>query len=122
MKITKVAIHELNNDKLKAFATITIDDEFVVTGLKVLDSVNGYFVGYPSRKNTKENTNNDPNYKSYIDTSFPITKESRKYIEDEVLQAYHNYMQSNEPYVEPPRNEQNQERPSIEVDSDMLPF
>ena len=127
MKITDAKFYEINKDKLKAFAQITIDNEFVITGLKVMDSVNGYFVSYPSRKNTKENTNNDPNYKAYIDIAFPITKEARKYINDEILLRYHEFMQSNEAnapvnasveYPEP----QKQGHEPIDVLEEDLPF
>ena len=125
MKITKAQFYEINKDKLKSFVSITIDNELVISGLKVMDSVNGYFVAMPSRKNSKDNDGSQ-DYKAYIDTVYPITKEARTYIQDTVLKAYHEFMQSNEqndPYVEVPRpNAKHQERPSIEVDSDLLPF
>lgn len=95
MNITTVKIYELNKDKLKAFASITLDEEFVVTGLKVLEGNNGYFVGMPSRKNTKPD-DGTKDYKAYIDTVYPVSKASRNELQNTVLQAYHDYMESNE--------------------------
>jgi stage V sporulation protein G len=133
MKITQVKFYELNKDKLKAFANITLDDELVVSGLKVMDSINGYFVAMPSRKNNKENDGSE-NYKAYIDTVYPITKEARKYIQDEVLIKYRDFMESNQsnqvepsvPYPEKSHAQQEEDRrknsPSIDVSEDLLPF
>ena len=125
MKITQVKFYEMNKDKLLSFANITIDNELVISGLKVMDSVNGYFVAMPSRKNSKDNDGSQ-DYKAYIDTVYPITKEARTYIQDTVLKAYHEFMQSNEqndPYIEVPRpNAKHQERPSIDVKESDLPF
>ena len=52
MKITEVKVY-LRNDgdkKLKAYATITLDDSFVVRDLKVIDGRKGLFIAMPSRK------------------------------------------------------------------------
>jgi stage V sporulation protein G len=52
MKITEVRVKLVNNkdDRLKAFCSITMDDEFVVRDIKVIEGTNGYFVAMPSRK------------------------------------------------------------------------
>lgn len=126
MKITQTKFHEINKDKLKAYATITIDDELVIRGLKVMDSVNGYFVAMPSRKNTQEN-NGNTDYKAYIDTVYPITKEAHKYIQDEVLLRYKEFMESNEPNFINEEAKEVYERvhrntPSIDINPDDLPF
>jgi len=52
MKITEVRVKLVSNkdDRLKAFCSITIDNEFVVRDIKVIEGTNGYFVAMPSRK------------------------------------------------------------------------
>lgn len=83
MKITAVQMNKVKNSesKLKAFANITIDDEFVVKGLKVVEGKKGTFVSMPC-------TQGDDG--EYYDDVFPITKECREYIEDRVLEEYMN--------------------------------
>ena len=79
MNITEVRITLRNEDKLKAFASITFDDCFVVRGLKVINGSQGYFVSMPSRKRKDG---------SYQDIAHPINNEMRKEIEDKVLDAF----------------------------------
>ena len=52
MNITEVRIKLMNNrrDKLQAFCSVTIDDDFVIRDLKVIESSSGPFVAMPSRK------------------------------------------------------------------------
>jgi stage V sporulation protein G len=52
MKISEVRVKLVSNkdDRLKAFCSITIDNEFVVRDIKVIEGTNGYFVAMPSRK------------------------------------------------------------------------
>ncbi|MBN1974685.1 MAG: SpoVG family protein [Sedimentisphaerales bacterium] len=52
MKITEVRIKLMNNkdDRLKAFCSITIDGEFVIRDIKIVQGAKGYFVAMPSRK------------------------------------------------------------------------
>ncbi len=52
MEITEVRVKLINNkdDRLKAFCSMTMDDEFVVRDIKVIEGTNGYFVAMPSRK------------------------------------------------------------------------
>ena len=55
MEITEVRIKlvSANNDKLRAFCSITIDNDFVVRDLKVIEGARGPFVAMPSRKLTQ---------------------------------------------------------------------
>ena len=55
MEITEVRITLRNEDKLKAFANVTFDEEFVIRGLKIINGNNGYFVSMPSRKRSDGN-------------------------------------------------------------------
>ena len=79
MKITEVRITKYEAGALKAFASITIDDMFVVDGLKVLDKDNDLFVAMPSKK-----TQNG----KFKNTAFPIKKEAKENIIKAVKEAY----------------------------------
>lgn len=79
MDITEVRITLKNEEKLKAFASITFDDSFVVRGLKVINGSQGYFVSMPSRRR-KDGT--------FQDLAHPINNDLRKIIEDLVLDAF----------------------------------
>lgn len=79
MEITEVRITLKNEEKLKAFANITFNNEFVVRGLKIISGSQGYFVSMPSRRKRDG---------SFQDMAHPITNELRKQIEDRVLDAF----------------------------------
>lgn len=73
----------MDKGNIMAMASITLDDVFVVSGLKVMNGSNGLFVNMPSQKGT----DNDGNVKFY-DTAFPLNKELRGEINNVVLDAY----------------------------------
>lgn len=52
MRITEVRVKLVDNkdDRLKAFCSITLDGEFVVRDIKIIEGNGGYFVAMPSRK------------------------------------------------------------------------
>ena len=80
MRITEVRIFPKHEEKLRAYAAITLDDCFVVHNLRiVLCEQKGLMVCMPSKKKT------DGTFK---DICHPIIKEFRKEIEDIVLSAY----------------------------------
>jgi stage V sporulation protein G len=79
VEITEVRITLRNEEKLKAFASVTFDNCFVVRGLKIINGSQGYFVSMPSRKR-KDGT--------YQDIAHPINNEMRTIIEDRVLDAF----------------------------------
>ncbi len=81
MKISDVRVRLVKKDdsKLKAVASITIDDCFVIHDIKVIDGTDGYFVAMPSRKTS------DGEYK---DIAHPINSETRQTVIDAVLEAF----------------------------------
>jgi stage V sporulation protein G len=79
MNITKIAIRPVDMNKVKALASITIDDVFVVHDLRVVEGDRGFFVAMPSRKL--------PNG-THRDIAHPINTETRESIQDQVLQEY----------------------------------
>ena len=82
MRITDVRVRMAKSEgdmKLKAYVDITIDESFVVHGLKVIEGKNGVFVAMPSRKM--------PNGE-FKDVAHPITTEIRNAITQEVIAKY----------------------------------
>lgn len=52
MEITEVRVKLVSNqdDRLKAFCSMTLDNEFVIRDIKIIEGINGHFVAMPSRK------------------------------------------------------------------------
>ncbi|MCI5577922.1 MAG: SpoVG family protein, partial [Oscillospiraceae bacterium] len=75
---TGMVILSEKDSHTKAIATVTVNDEFVLKGLKVVESKYGLFVAMPSRK-----FGND-----YQEVVFPVTKEAREQLFDTVLNTY----------------------------------
>ncbi len=79
-EITDVRIYRLDGSgKQKAFASITLDEEFAVHSIRVMEGDNGLWVGFPSRKDASG---------EFRDIFHPITKDSRDKIITAVLEAY----------------------------------
>ena len=118
MEITEVRISlkEAGNKKLKAFATVTFDDSFVVRDIKVIEGRQGLFVAMPSSKIAEscracgaknpvrslycndcgsaleppESTSDFAGRREeYRDICHPIRPEFRRYVQSEIIQAYH---------------------------------
>ena len=68
------------DEKLKAFATITLNHCFVVTDLKVILGNKGLFVAMPSRRRKDG---------KFRDIAHPLNRETRAMIETRVLELYH---------------------------------
>ena len=80
MQITDVRVRMKGNDsKMKAIASITIDDVFVIHDIKVIDGEKGMFIAMPSRKA------GDGEYK---DIAHPINSETRNSIQKINLEKY----------------------------------
>lgn len=69
----------MNEERLKAFASITFDDSFVVRNMKIVKGNKGIFLCMPSRKLANG---------THKDMVHPINQEFRQYLEDNVLKAY----------------------------------
>jgi len=82
MKISDVRIRLVNREdnKLKAVASITIDDCFVIHDIKVIEADSGAFIAMPSRKT------NDGEYK---DIAHPLNTETRENLKQAILTAYY---------------------------------
>ena len=79
MEITDIAVVPVDENKLRAYVNITIDDCFMVRGLKVIKGREGLFVAMPNKK-SKNGT--------FRDVAHPLDATTRKMIEDKVLDEY----------------------------------
>lgn len=80
MNITDVRVRKMTKEgKMKAVVSITIDDEFVVHDIKVIDGEKGLFIAMPSRKATDG---------EYRDIAHPINSDTRDKIQKIILESY----------------------------------
>ena len=79
MEITEVRIFPVQEEKLKAYVTITLDGCFVVRDLKVIQGSAGLFVAMPAKRRR------DGTFK---DIAHPLNNQMRQYLEEKVLGVY----------------------------------
>ena len=80
MNITDVRVRKIAKEgKMKAVVSITIDDEFVVHDIKVIDGEKGLFIAMPSRKASDG---------EYRDIAHPINSATRESIQNLILDKY----------------------------------
>ena len=79
MKITEVKVFPVNEDRLKAYVSITIDASFVVRDLKIIQGTSGLFVAMPSKKRKDG---------QFRDIAHPLNQETRAMIEDAIFAEY----------------------------------
>ncbi len=80
MQITDVRLRKVNSEnRMKAVASVTFDNEFVIHDIKVIESQNGLFIAMPSRKT--------PNGE-FKDIAHPINADTREKIQASILEAY----------------------------------
>lgn len=81
MKITDVRLRKVNNQdtRMKALASITFDDAFVVHDLRVIEGNNGLFVAMPSKRTADG---------EFRDVAHPINSEMRQHVQEEVMRVY----------------------------------
>ena len=84
MQVTNVKIKKIEGQKrLRAIASITIDDEFVVHDIKVIEGEKGLFIAMPSRKASDG---------EYRDIAHPINSNTREKIQSLILEKYEEVM------------------------------
>ncbi len=82
MEITDVRVRKINKEgKMKAVVSITLDGDFVVHDIKVIEGEKGLFIAMPSRKAGDG---------EYRDIAHPINSETRQRIQDIILESYLN--------------------------------
>ena len=80
MDITDVRVRKiLAEGKMKAIVSITLDNEFVIHDIKVIEGEKGLFIAMPSRKTSEG---------EYRDIAHPINSETRDMIQNVILNKY----------------------------------
>lgn len=127
---TRVKLVDNRNDRLKAFCSVTFDDDFVIRDLKIIEGTNGYFVAMPSRKLTdhcpacgnknhlrakycnecgkrlKDNRDSQDGRRStklHADIAHPVNTDTRQYIQATLVEAFEAELErSQSPDYRPP--------------------
>ena len=80
MKITDVWVRKITKEgKLRAIVSITLDDEFVVHDIKVIEGEKGLFIAMPSKKSADG---------EFRDIAHPINSSTRESIQSVILEKY----------------------------------
>jgi stage V sporulation protein G len=81
MEITNVRVRvvEKENSKMRGFASVTIDNQFVVHDIRILEGDNGLFLAMPSKQVAPG---------EYRDIAHPIDPDARKIFTDAILAEY----------------------------------
>lgn len=80
MQVTDVRVRKITREgKMKAVVSITLDDEFVIHDIKVIEGEQGLFIAMPSRRTTDG---------EYRDIAHPINSETRTKVQDIILKKY----------------------------------
>ncbi|MBR1742556.1 MAG: septation regulator SpoVG [Lachnospiraceae bacterium] len=80
MQVTDVRIRKITKEgKMKAVVSITLDDEFVIHDIKVIEGEQGLFIAMPSRRTSEG---------EYRDIAHPINSETRTRIQNIILEKY----------------------------------
>jgi len=88
MTITDVRVRKIAKEgKMKAIVSITLDEEFVVHDIKVIEGDKGLFIAMPSRKTANG---------EYRDITHPINSKTRQQMQDVILEEYEKAIQTTE--------------------------
>lgn len=81
MQITDVRLRKVNNQdtRMKALASITFDDSFVIHDLRVIEGNNGLFVAMPSKRTPDG---------EFRDIAHPIHSDMRQHVQEEIMKVY----------------------------------
>ena len=80
MQITDIRVRRIVKEgKMKAVVSVTLDDEFVVHDIKVIEGENGLFIAMPSKKASDG---------EYRDIAHPINSTTRDAMQKQILESY----------------------------------
>ncbi len=89
MQITDVRVRRITKEgKMKAVASITLDDELVIHDIKVIDGDKGLFIAMPSKKAADG---------EYRDIAHPINSQTRQKIQTMIFNAYEKSLSDPDP-------------------------
>jgi len=80
MRVTDVRIRKITREeKMKAIVSVTLNDQFVIHDIRIIEGLNGLFVAMPSRRIPGG---------GFRDIAHPISSEARRHLQQAVLCAY----------------------------------
>lgn len=80
LRFTDIRVRKVENqNRLRAIASVTIDDAFVIHEIRIIEGENGVFIAMPSKKNR---------FGVFKDIAHPISSEARSEMEKAVLDEY----------------------------------
>lgn len=80
MEITDIRLKKVNSEnRMKAVASVTFDNQFVIHDIKVIESADGTFIAMPSKRTPRG---------EFKDIAHPINSETREMIQKAILDAY----------------------------------
>lgn len=85
MKITEVKVTPVNEERLKAYVSITIDNCFVIRDIKIINGPSGLFIAMPSKKRKDG---------QFRDIAHPLNQETRSLIEESIFSEYEQEIKS----------------------------
>lgn len=89
MQITDVRVRKITKEgKMKAIVSITLDNEFVVHDIKVIEGEKGLFIAMPSKKAADG---------EYRDIAHPINSGTRESIQSRILESYEKALDEPDP-------------------------
>lgn len=97
MQITDVRVFPVRDDKLKAFVSVVFESCFMVNDIKVINGRDGYFISMPSRR--KKNG-------EFKDIAHPLNTDTRRMLEERILDEYEQVVALDEPPVRRYQKEQ----------------
>ena len=91
MQITDVRVRKIAKEgKMQAIVSITLDDEFVVHDIKVIEGEKGLFIAMPSKKATDG---------EYRDIAHPINSSTRENLQKVILESYEKALEEPEEVI-----------------------
>lgn len=80
MNVTDIRVRKIEQDgKMKAVASITLDNEFAIHDIKIIEGKDGLFIAMPSRKGADG---------QYRDVAHPISSDARNALQKLILEKY----------------------------------
>jgi stage V sporulation protein G len=79
MVITQIRVFPVQEDKLKAFVSIVLDECFVVSDIKIIQGPGGLFVSMPSKRRGNG---------TFRDVAHPLNSQTRRRFEEQIIARY----------------------------------
>lgn len=88
MEVTDVRVRKFSKEgKMKAVVSITLDEEFVIHDIKVIEGEKGLFIAMPSKKGLDG---------EYRDVAHPINTQIRERIQSAIMEGYNRALEASE--------------------------